>query len=80
VDNLLLPYDPGSADRPYVMDSRDISIVPKSIVMKESFDWKGDTHPDIPFEKTVSFYEVHLKGFTAHPSSVSATPVPTWVL
>ncbi|MEW5755310.1 MAG: glycogen debranching protein GlgX [Pseudomonadota bacterium] len=70
IDNLLLPYDPNSPDGDLVMDTRDNTrIVPKSVVVSNQFDWGGDhSHPEIPFEKLI-IYEVHLKGFTAHPSA-----------
>ncbi|MDY7013942.1 MAG: glycogen debranching protein GlgX, partial [Cyanobacteriota bacterium] len=42
-------------------------LVPKGIVMDESFDWKGDRHPQNPWHKTV-IYETNVKGFTKlHP-------------
>jgi len=73
-DNLLLAYDPHSPDLDRSVDTRDNSrIVPKSIVVDDSFDWKGDAFPDIPLERLV-IYEVHLKGFTAHPSSGVSHP------
>ena len=69
VDNLLLAYDPSSPQRDLAPDMReDMSIVPKSIVIDDRFDWQGDTPPDIPFEK-LYIYELHVKGFTAHPSA-----------
>jgi len=41
--------------------------VPKGIVLDEAFDWGDDSHPDIPWHRTV-IYEVHVKGFTIrHP-------------
>ncbi|MBF8258631.1 MAG: glycogen debranching enzyme GlgX, partial [Actinobacteria bacterium] len=43
-------------------------IVPKSIVVDDAFDWQGDAPLDHDFEK-ICIYEVHPKGFTAHPSS-----------
>jgi isoamylase len=68
-DNLLLAYDAGSPYKDLTKDTRDnTSIAPKAVVVDDGFDWEGDRHPDIPFEKTL-IYEVHLKGFTAHPSS-----------
>jgi isoamylase len=68
-DNLLLGYDAASPDKDLVMDRRDnTSVVPRSIVVDDAFDWQGDAHPDIPLEKLI-IYEVHVKGFTAHPSS-----------
>lgn len=45
----------------------DSHLVPKSVVIDESFDWEGDTHPQLPWHKTV-IYEMHVKGFTKlHP-------------
>jgi glycogen operon protein len=68
-DNLLLAYDVSALDRDLSRNLRDNTlIVPKSIVIDDQFDWKGDAPPDIPLEKMI-IYEVHVKGFTAHPSS-----------
>lgn len=39
-------------------------FVPKSVVVKENFDWSGDVKPNTPFEKTL-IYELHTKGYTA---------------
>jgi glycogen operon protein len=64
-----LAYDPHSPGKDLTLDPRDNSaIVPLSLVVDDRFDWQGDRHPDIPHEKLI-IYEVHLKGFTAHPSS-----------
>ena len=69
IDNLLLAYDPHFPDKDLSMDTRDNArAAPKSIVIDDSFDWQGDTHPEIPLEK-LFIYEVHVKGFTAHSSS-----------
>ncbi len=68
-DNLLLAYDAQSPDRDLSQDPRDnTAIVPKCIVVDDRFDWQGDAPSYTPLEKLV-IYEVHLKGFTAHPSS-----------
>ena len=68
-NNLLLAYDPNSPDRDLSRDDRDNTrIVPKSVVVDDQFDWQGDSPLDIPLENLI-IYEVHLKGFTAHPSS-----------
>ncbi|HWT83695.1 MAG TPA: glycogen debranching protein GlgX, partial [Candidatus Methylomirabilis sp.] len=73
-DNLLLAYDARSPDRDLSQDSRDdTAVVPKCIVMDDRFDWQGDTPSYAPLESLV-IYEVHLKGFTAHPSSGVADP------
>jgi isoamylase len=68
-DNLLLAYDPSAPGRDLSLDTRDNArFVPKCIVVDHAFDWQGDVPPDIPLEQLL-IYEVHLKGFTAHPSS-----------
>jgi glycogen operon protein len=69
MDNLLLAYDPNSPVRDLSKDGRDnTSLVPKSIVVDDHFEWQGDVPPDLPFQELI-IYEVHLKGFTAHRSS-----------
>jgi isoamylase len=69
-DGMLYGYDaePGGGDD--VLDRRDtVRIAPKSIVVDDGFDWQGDNHsPSYPLEH-LDIYEVHVKGFTAHPSS-----------
>jgi glycogen operon protein len=69
-DNLLLGYDPSSPAKDLSIDSRDSTpVMPRSIVIDDSqFDWQSDKRLDIPLEKLI-IYEVHLKGFTADPSS-----------
>jgi len=69
-DNLLLGYDPLSAQRDLAPDPRDNQDqVPKTIVIDDrAFDWQGDRAPEHELEKLV-VYEVHVKGMTAHPSS-----------
>ncbi|MFB2970713.1 glycogen debranching protein GlgX [Aerosakkonema sp. BLCC-F183] len=38
-------------------------LIPKSVVIDESFDWEGDTLLRTPFHESI-IYEVHVKGFT----------------
>lgn len=38
-------------------------LMPKSIVVDETFDWEGDQLLRTPFHETI-IYEVHVKGFT----------------
>ena len=74
VDNLLLPYDarPGAGDPS--LDTRDnAAVVPKGIVIDDAFDWQGVRSPDLDLEQLI-IYEVHVKGFTAHPSSGVRSP------
>jgi glycogen operon protein len=41
----------------------------KSVVTDpRGYDWEGDVPPRIPFSRTV-IYEMHVRGFTAHPNS-----------
>lgn len=43
------------------------NLVPKSVVVDQSFDWEGDALLRTPWHETV-IYEVHVKGFTKlHP-------------
>ena len=68
-DNLLLAYEPQPGGGEAVPDRRDNArIVPKSIVVDDAFDWQGTTSPDLELGQLI-IYEVHVKGFTAHPSS-----------
>jgi isoamylase len=73
-DNLLLGYDATSEAKDLAQDVREnTNIVPKSIVIDDAFDWQGDVPPEIPPEELI-MYEVHVKGFTAHPSAGVAKP------
>lgn len=74
IDNLLLAYDtrPGASDE--IPDTRDnTGIVPRGIVVDDAFDWDGVRTPGLSLEQLV-IYEVHVKGFTAHPSSGVRSP------
>ena len=69
VDNLLLAYDPQPGMQDRSLDTRDnTAIVPKSVVVDDTFDWQGDSSPNLALEQLI-IYEVHVKGFTAHASS-----------
>jgi len=73
-NNLLLAYDPQPGAGERSPDPRDnTAIVPKAIVMDDAFDWQGTTSPDLGLEQLI-IYEVHVKGFTAHPSSRVKNP------
>jgi isoamylase len=68
-DANILPYVPGEGDDADLErdDEDDSSVVPKSIVIDESFDWEGDRPPNTPLADTI-IYETHVRGFTmTHP-------------
>ncbi|MDM9385677.1 glycogen debranching protein GlgX [Chlorogloeopsis sp. ULAP01] len=44
-------------------DLDDAHLVPKSVVVDQSFDWEGDDLLQIPWHETV-IYETHVKGIT----------------
>lgn len=59
------PYLHGGHDLPEPHDSA--ALVPKCIVIDESYDWQDDRPPVTPWSKTV-LYEAHVRGLTLlHP-------------
>ncbi|MDP8908292.1 MAG: glycogen debranching protein GlgX [Chloroflexota bacterium] len=52
-----------------VRDDRDsAAFVPRSVVVDNDFDWRGDEPPAVPWQDTV-IYELHVRGFTKiHPA------------
>jgi isoamylase len=46
---------------------------PKCVVVDGTFDWENDRHPRKPLAETV-IYEMHVRGFTEHPSSKVQNP------
>src|SRR5262249_41427808 len=67
-DNVLLAYEAHPGGGELVKDSRDTTTSsPKAIVIDDhAFDWQGDQSPDLKLNQ-LFIYEVHVKGFTAHP-------------
>ncbi|MBN1700173.1 MAG: glycogen debranching protein GlgX [Spirochaetales bacterium] len=66
---MLFGYQAGLKHKDLIMDGRDnTGYVPKSIVIDDGFDWQSDRPPSIPLEE-LCLYEVHVRGFTVHPSS-----------
>ncbi len=64
-------YAMGSADewRPDTADSAP--FVPKAVVMDPAYDWRGDTPPEVSWDRTV-IYELHVRGFTQRHPDVPA--------
>ncbi|HIE11168.1 MAG TPA: glycogen-debranching protein, partial [Kiritimatiellae bacterium] len=46
---------------------------PKCVLVEEEYDWEGDRPPRIPLRDTI-IYELHVRGYTAHPSSGAKRP------
>ncbi len=58
-------YSRGAATRP----GDNAAVAMKSVVANlQGYDWEGDAPLRRPFSQTV-IYEMHVRGFTAHPSS-----------
>ena len=55
-------------DPDLTLDETDnAALMPKCLVVDQSFDWENDRAPNIPWHETV-IYETHVKGFTQlHP-------------
>jgi glycogen operon protein len=64
-----LGYDPSSplGDLSF-SEVDDAAQVPKCVVTHSDFDWQGDQPLRTPATDTV-IYELHVRGFTVHPSS-----------
>ena len=56
-----------------VSSPRSAELSRASIFTTSSFDWQGVTAPRVPMDQRV-IYELHLGGFTRHPSSGVDTP------
>ncbi len=60
----LLGYELGHEHGDTVRDKRDNShLMPKCVVVDNSFDWAGDERPNRPLAESI-IYEAHVKGFT----------------
>jgi isoamylase len=66
----LFGYDWDSPDEDLSFSELDSApLMPKSVVVDETFDWEGDTLLRTPWHETV-IYEVHVKGFTKQHSAI----------
>ena len=61
-------YDLDSPEKDLSFSSLDSApYVPKSVVVKDDYDWEGDVSPQTPIEETI-IYETHVRGYTKlHP-------------
>ena len=72
---LLDPYGKGvvvpknySRDAARSNASNATSAMKSIVIDPHLYDWEGDTHPRTPSVRTI-IYEMHVRGFTRHPSS-----------
>lgn len=64
-----LGYDPSSPQRDLSLSEIDnAATAPKCIVTHPDFDWQGDQPLRLPWSSTV-IYELHVRGYTIHPSA-----------
>lgn len=67
-------YDPAAPTQDLVASSVDnAGAMPKCIFTRAHFHWQDDLPPRHPWSKTV-IYELHVRGFTIHPSAGVAHP------
>jgi glycogen operon protein len=71
---LLDPYGravavpPGYSREAARREGDDTATAMKSVVLDPHYDWEGDRPLRRPWSRTI-IYEMHVRGFTAHPSS-----------
>jgi glycogen operon protein len=63
----------GQSPDPVTIASGLRGTVRRSLYIRRSFVWQEDSPPLIPLEDSI-IYELHVRGFTCHPSSVVAHP------
>ena len=69
-DRSIFGYDVDSPEKDLSFSSEDdAGFMPKCIVASPDYDWKGDRHPKLPWNRTI-IYETHVKGITRTRSDV----------
>jgi isoamylase len=72
--HLALGYDPDSAEKDLSLSEIDNAVTaPKCIIPHADFDWQGDQPLSRPWTSTV-IYELHVRGYTVHPSADVGSP------
>jgi isoamylase len=69
---LVDPYAKALAGE-FTLDDEGRLRPPKCVVVDDAFDWQGDRHLRRGLADTV-IYEMHVRGFTKHPSSGAKDP------
>jgi isoamylase len=67
------PYCPSVAARPWAARSRAGRRPVCVAARPEPFDWQGDRPLQTPLAETI-IYELHVRGFTNHPSAATSHP------
>ena len=67
-------YDPSSPQKDVSFSDVDnAGSAPKCVIPHEDFDWHGDQPLRLPWTSTV-IYELHVRGYTMHPSAAVQSP------
>ncbi len=66
----IFPYDVVSGDDRKRDDRDSAAGVPKGVVIDSTFDWEGDSAPDIPLAESV-IYEVNVRGFSMKNTAIA---------
>ena len=62
-------YEASARAQDLVISTQDNGAsMPKCVYVNEPFDWGADQPPRHPWSKTI-IYEIHVRGFTIHPTS-----------
>ena len=69
-----LGYDPSSPQKDLSFsEADDAAAAPKCVITHADFDWQGDQPLRHSWESTV-IYELHVRGYTVHPSAGVSFP------
>jgi glycogen operon protein len=69
-----LGYDPASPLKDLSLSEvDDAAVMPRCVVTWNDFDWQGDQPLRLPWQDTV-IYELHVRGYTIHPSAGVTCP------
>lgn len=78
-DPSLILFDPsstalsGGSEWGQLHEKNERSTTRRSIFQRRPFHWQEDTPPLVPLEDSI-IYELHVRGFTVHPSSKAHHP------
>ena len=71
-ENFGYSWDDPEADLSF-SDTDNAHLIPKSVVVDETYDWEGDQLLRIPFHETI-IYETHVKGLTKRQPDIPEEP------